>query len=287
MWLICSVQHMASVSQGFPRGNIHHRGRREQQKERKGCIIFLTLLLLFFLSLTSATVLVLTVCLLCKGEPNGGCPPQLLLPNTLHCPRSPRLLFNKIWMTALGTGPEEYISLSHCTAWSHCGCASVAGSGTCTVCIPLLGKYKAGIVLGRIRADRCHFYIQRAEDFKNLFCKRKVWQSQWVWISSLCDGRKSHIALPWVLLFCSSEALHYLQITSHRQRSHPKSKQDYHNNTLFPQWYAELPSKKQCLSKQHHQCLGLLILYLLSWLKSSWKHHPVFSEWSPCCLFFT
>lgn len=103
----------------------------------------------------------------------GGCHVQLLLPNNLHCPRSPMLLFNRIWMTALDSEPGESISLSPCIAWSHCGCAPAAVSGTCTVCNPLLGKYKAGIMLGRIRADRCHFYIQRPEGLKIFFAREK------------------------------------------------------------------------------------------------------------------
>lgn len=84
-----------------------------------------------------------------RGSQTGGCHTQLLLPNTLHCPGSLRLLFHSVWMTALGTGPGESISLSHCPAHSHCGCASSAVSGTCAVYNSLLGKYKAGIMLGK------------------------------------------------------------------------------------------------------------------------------------------
>lgn len=147
MWLICSVQHMASVSQEFPMGCVSHRDRREQQKERRSQIVFLTAAgLLSFFSLTLATVLVLTAV---QGGAKRGCHTQLLLPNTLHCPGSLRLLFNRVWMTALGTGPGESISLSHCPAHSHCGCASSAVSGTCAVCNLLLGKYKAGVMLGK------------------------------------------------------------------------------------------------------------------------------------------
>lgn len=36
-----------------------------------------------------------------------------------------------------------------------------------------------------------------------------------------------------------------------------------HDNTLFPQWYAEPPSKKQSLSRQPHQYLGLYLTFQL------------------------
>lgn len=126
----------------FLRGSINHRGRREQQKERRGCIIFLNLLLLFFPSFPSPQLQCLYWQSACyaRGSQMGGCHAQLLLPKTLHCPQSPRLLFSRIWMIALGTGPGESISLSHCPAQSHCGCATAAVSGSRTVCNPLLGK---------------------------------------------------------------------------------------------------------------------------------------------------
>lgn len=96
MWLICSVQHMASVNQGFPRGNINHRAAKRQ--ERLYHFPDFAAALLSSLSLTSATVLVLTACLLSKGKPDVGMP----------CPATP---------------PKR------CIVRGHPGCCSVGFEG--------------------------------------------------------------------------------------------------------------------------------------------------------------
>lgn len=92
MWLICSVQHMASVSQGFPMGWVSHRDKREQQKERRSRIVFLTAAVLSFFSLTLATVLVLTAV-------QGG--------------------------AKQGVATPSYSSQTLCTVQGHSGCCSI------------------------------------------------------------------------------------------------------------------------------------------------------------------
>lgn len=65
---------MASVTHGFPSGDINHRVRREQQQERRGCIIFpgFAATLLSFPSLTSAVALRFTVHVLWQGPAQQG-----------------------------------------------------------------------------------------------------------------------------------------------------------------------------------------------------------------------
>lgn len=136
--LICSVQHMVSVSHGFPSGDINHRVGRDSKRREEAVPFPLALLLLFFLfSLTSAIVLGFTVHLLWQaGEYHA----QLLLPTAPHCPRSPRLMYNRIQMTTLDTGPgESHFSfpLPHLDPPRLCVC-SCSRHCTCSACSPPL-----------------------------------------------------------------------------------------------------------------------------------------------------
>lgn len=117
---LLDVADLLSPTYGFSQSRISQEQCQSQRQKRaaKGEKSLYHFLLLFFLSFPSPQ----RQCLYClsacyaRGSQTGGCHAQLLLPNTLHCPRSPRLVFSRTWMTALGTGPGESISLSHCPA---------------------------------------------------------------------------------------------------------------------------------------------------------------------------
>lgn len=133
VWLIRPAQHMATVSHGFPRGDINHGVRIEAAKGEKRLYHFPWFCC--YSSFFPLTHLRYSAWIDCPSAVTRDSQaeeyhPQLLLPKAPHCPQSPRSTYNRIGMTTLGNGPAESHSSLPLPAWTHHGCTSAAVPGT-------------------------------------------------------------------------------------------------------------------------------------------------------------